>query len=226
MGILTLLQAKKFVTAEQLADRFAISVRTVYRDIKALNEINIPVSFENSRGYFIVQGFFLPPVAFSTEEANALLLLEVIAERFSDQSIVKHYKTALTKVKAVLKGVQKDKIEDLHSKIATLDTDGFRNDFAHLADIQNAIINRTILVLDYRDNHQRQTRREIEPIGVLFYAMNWHVIAWCWARKDYRDFVAHRIYRLSSPGHPFRKTDHPGLGDYIRSQEFFSRLLT
>ena len=75
-GILTYLQSKKYVTAEAIAEKFKMSVRTVYRDIKALNEQGIPVSFEQHRGYFIVQGYFLPPVSFSTEEANALLLME------------------------------------------------------------------------------------------------------------------------------------------------------
>ena len=73
-GILTLLQSKKFVTGEKIAEKFNISVRSVYRDIKALNEQGIPVSFEPHRGYFIVNGYFLQPVSFSTEEANALLV--------------------------------------------------------------------------------------------------------------------------------------------------------
>ena len=73
-GILIMLQSKKYVTAEKIADKFHISIRTVYRDIKALAEQGIPVSFEQPKGYFIVQGYFLPPVAFNSHEANALLL--------------------------------------------------------------------------------------------------------------------------------------------------------
>ena len=55
-GILTTLQSKKHVTALQLAGKYEISVRTVYRDIKALEELGIPVGFEQPKGYFIVQG--------------------------------------------------------------------------------------------------------------------------------------------------------------------------
>src|ERR1044071_5148751 len=98
-GILTLLQSKKYVTAEQIACRFEMSIRTVYRDIKALGESGIPVSFEPTKGYYIVQGYFLPPVSFSTEEANALMFMEAIAYGFSDKSIQTHYSNALTKVK-------------------------------------------------------------------------------------------------------------------------------
>src|ERR1700755_1431753 len=102
-GILTLLQSKKYVPAEKIADKFNISVRTVYRDVKALCEQGMPVSFEPNRGYFIVQGYFLPPVTFSSEEANALLLMETVVMGFADKSIQKHYSNALNKVKSVLR---------------------------------------------------------------------------------------------------------------------------
>ena len=90
-GILTLLQSKKYVPADKIAEKFKISVRTVYRDVKALCEQGIPVSFEQNRGYFVVQGYFLPPVSFSSEEANALLLMEGLVNSFADKSIKTHY---------------------------------------------------------------------------------------------------------------------------------------
>ena len=94
-GITTLLQAKKYVPAEQLATQFDISVRTVYRDIKALSEQGIPLSFEPQRGYFLVPGYFLPPVSFTPDEANALLL-ETIAATLAAQSIRAHSDTAFS----------------------------------------------------------------------------------------------------------------------------------
>ena len=97
-GILTLLQSKKYVTAEHIAEKFGMSVRTVYRDIKAIGEQGVPVSFEPNRGYFIMQGYFLPPVSFTSEEANALLLMEYLVPGFADKSIHTHYSTALSKV--------------------------------------------------------------------------------------------------------------------------------
>ena len=78
-GILTLLQSRKFTTAEKISDKFGISVRTVYRDIKALGETGVPVSFEPNKGYFIVEGYFIPPVSFNTDEASALMLMESLA---------------------------------------------------------------------------------------------------------------------------------------------------
>ena len=121
-GILTLLQSKKYATAEKIAEKFNISVRTVYRDIKALAEQGIPVSFEQPKGYFIVQGYFLPPVAFTSEEANALLLMESLVYGFADKSIQMHYSNALNKIKSVLRNSQKEKLEILNNNIKLQDT--------------------------------------------------------------------------------------------------------
>src|SRR5437762_10022182 len=116
-NILTLLQAKKFVPAEKIAGKFNLSVRTVYRDIKALGESGIPISFEPQRGYFIVQGYFLPPVAFSKEEANAFLLMEAIVSGFADKSIQTHFSNGLNKIKTVMRPSDKDRIESLAANI-------------------------------------------------------------------------------------------------------------
>src|ERR1700744_6538963 len=118
-GITTMLQSKKHVAAEQIAEKFGISVRTVYRDVKALCAQGIPVSFEQNKGYFLVQGYFLPPVSFTPEEANTLLLIEKIIYSLADKSIRAHYATALNKVKAVLRKPELDRIEQLSGSIKT-----------------------------------------------------------------------------------------------------------
>lgn len=215
LGILTILQSKKFVTAEHLAKRFEISIRTVYRDIRALDEIGIPIAFEPNKGYNIVQGYFLPPVTFTTEEANALALMGAIAHRFTDNSIQKHYETALQKVTSVLKTSQKDSLNDFTQQIKTFKPDVLQNDFAYLSEIQSAISNKTILRLDYQNFSSQLSVREVEPIGLLFYAMNWHVIAWCWNRNEYRDFRASRIIKLYPTNAGFKKSDHISLNDYL-----------
>lgn len=215
-GILTLLQSRKYVTAEQLAEKFSISVRTVYRDIKALGEQGIPVSFEQPKGYFVVPGYFLPPVSFSSEEANALLLMESIVYGFADKSIQKHYTNALTKVKAVLRGRQKEKLESLSSNIRLQLPPCFQNNFEYLSVLQNAISAKTILQIDYTNNQQESSRRQIEPIGLVFYALNWHLIGWCHMRQEYRDFRVSRIVQLKNTDLPFRKTNHMALNDYMQ----------
>jgi predicted DNA-binding transcriptional regulator YafY len=216
-GILTQLQSKKYVPAEKIAERFKISVRTVYRDIKALNEQGIPVSFEQYKGYFIVNGYFIPPVAFNSDEANALLLMESVVYAFTDQSIQKHYSNAVEKIKTVLRHSQKQTLENLNDKIKLQLPPCFKNDYEYLSLLQNAISSKTIILFDYKNNQNEVSRRKAEPIGLIFYAMSWHLIAWCHLRRDYRDFKVSRILRVSNTGIPFEKTDHIEVGDYMKT---------
>ena len=215
-GILTLLQSRKYVPAEKIADKFRISVRTVYRDIKALCEQGIPISFEQHKGYFVVQGYFLPPVSFSNDEANAMLLMEAVVTGFADKSIQKHYSTALNKVKAVLRSSQKERIEKLNNNIRLQVPSCYVQNYEYLSLIQDAIATRNKLSLQYTNNANKASEREVEPIGLVFYALNWHLIAWCHARNDYRDFRVGRILKLSNTGIPFSKSDHIELNDYMK----------
>ena len=215
-GILTLLQSRKFASAEKIADKFKMSVRTVYRDIKALCESGIPVSFEPTKGYFIVQGYFLPPVSFSTEEANALMFMEAIAYGFSDKSIQTHYSNALNKVKSVLRTSQKEKVEMLSKNIRLQIPACFKYEFEYLSVLQNAISSKITIELEYKNNNNEISLRQAEPIGLVFYALSWHLIAWCLIRQDYRDFKVARILRLKSTGAPFSKTDHIELNNYLK----------
>lgn len=216
-GILTLLQSKKYVAGEKIADKFHISVRTVYRDIKALCESGIPVSFEQHKGYFIVQGYFLPPVSFTTEEANALLLIEGLVYGLSDKSIQAHYSDALTKVKSVLRTFQKEHIENLQGRIKLQLPASIKNDFEYLSVLQNAIAEKHVIHLTYKNLKEETTERTAEPIGLIFYAYSWHLIAWCHLRNDYRDFKVSRILELKDTGEPFKKAAHITVNDYMKN---------
>ena len=215
-GILVLLQTRKYITADKIAGQFEISVRTVYRDIKALIEQGIPISFEQPKGYFIVQGYFLPPVSFNTEEANALLIIERLVTAFTDKSIQKHYSTALNKVKAVLKTSQKETLELLSDNIQFQMHDCMKNDFEHLSVLQTSISLQKIIEITYTTNNFENSKREVEPIGLIFYAFDWHLIAWCHLRNEYRDFRVSRIEKIRCLDTPFRKTDHMKLSDYMK----------
>lgn len=101
-AILTILQSKRVVKAEELATHFNLSIRTVYRDIRALEEGGIPIGAEAGVGYFLTDGFHLPPVMFTHEEARALLLAGKFIEQQTDQGTAKSFNDALTKVRAVI----------------------------------------------------------------------------------------------------------------------------
>jgi predicted DNA-binding transcriptional regulator YafY len=216
LGIITTLQTKKYVSAESIAAKYGISIRTVYRDIKAIGEQGIPVSFEPNRGYFVVQGFFLPPVSFNSNEANALLLMQTVVERFADKSIQKHYASALDKVKSVMRLAQKEQLEELQNHIRLQTAFPGLNDFEYLSLIQEAIGARTILDIHYKKMNEEISRRRVEPIGLVFYAYNWHLAAWCHQRREYRDFRVSRMLKVINTHQPFSKTKHIDLNEFMK----------
>lgn len=214
-GILTLLQSRKYITADKISERFEISVRTVYRDIKSLQEQGIPVSFEQPKGYFLVQGYFLPPVSFNMDEANAFLLIERLVNGFADQSIRSHYAAALTKVKAVLKTTQKEKLEAMNQHIKLQIPECLTFNYQYLSLIQHAISENQMLRLEYKNAKEEASLREVEPIGLIFYAFSWHLIAWCHFRNQYRDFNLTRIVCLKNIEKAFIKKQHIPLSEYM-----------
>ena len=217
-AILTHLQSKKLVTAQEIADRFKISLRTVYRDVKALDESGIPVIGEAGSGYSIMEGYRLPPVMFTQEEASALLLGAKLAEHFTDASIRKQYDSALFKIKAVIRGVDKDYVENLEEHVAV-----FRSGVSHpelndrfIGQLQKAIVEKKVVHLVYMANHsQETTERDVEPIGLCYYGESWHLIGWCRLRSDYRDFRLNRIKRMEIKETSFAEKQHRSLQEYI-----------
>ncbi|CAH0997082.1 hypothetical protein EMA8858_03219 [Emticicia aquatica] len=214
-GILTLLQSRKYVLAEKIADKFKISIRTVYRDLKALSESGIPLSFEPNKGYFVVQGYFLPPISLSTEEANALLLMESMVYGFTDKSIQKHYTDALNKIKSILPTSQKEKAEFLTNNIKYQVPARLKQDYEHLAILQKTIASKTVISFAYKNNKEEISKRQAEPIGLIFYAFGWHVIAWCYKRNEYRDFNVSRMSDIEDTFQVFKKNDHIEVSDYM-----------
>ncbi len=219
MGIITQLQSKKHLTVGQIGEQFGISERTVFRDLKAIGEIGVPVSFEPDKGYSVSNGFFLPPISLTLEEANALSLAEPLIVRFADKSIQQHFGTALSKIKMVLSRSQQEKMAITQSSAAHFIPDKYAHlmpSTDYLSPLQNAIINQNIVRIEYLNMNEYHSIREVEPIGLTFYSLNWHLIAWCHSKNSYRDFRTSRIQNLKVTMQHFRKTGHIGLNEYLQ----------
>src|SRR5215210_7447960 len=119
-AILIQLQSRRIVKAQDIGDRFSISLRTVYRDIHALLEAGVPVIGEAGIGYRLMEGYKLPPVMFNEDEASALLTAAKLMQSMSDESSSKNYTLALDKIKAVLRGAEKDHLEEIDNHIAVV----------------------------------------------------------------------------------------------------------
>lgn len=221
-AILIQLQSQRIVTAEEIADRFEISTRTVYRDVKALMEAGVPIGSEAGTGYFIVDGYHLPPVMFTQDEAGALLLAGKLVDKLTDKSIRQAYTSALHKIKSVLHSEEKDQLEQLESNVQVFMRtrhDGPSSEFPDhfLAAIQRAVATKRVLKIMYTNSAGESSKREIEPLGVSYYGMAWHLIGWCRMRKEYRDFRSDRIRDLVDTGESFVGHDHISLKEYFQT---------
>ncbi len=216
------LQSKRIVKAEEIAKRFDISLRTVYRDIRALEEAGVPIGAEAGIGYFIADGYQLPPIIFTRQEAGALVTGEMLLEKFADKSLVKNFGSAMHKVRAVLKGTDKEYIETLETKMIvhrkmSKQPEQFPNRF--MVEVQEALVLQKVLNIEYFSGYNQSTnRREVEPLGIFFYNGRWHLLGWCKMRKDYRDFRIDRIKTLQILETTFKKRDRDSLQTYFNRE--------
>jgi predicted DNA-binding transcriptional regulator YafY len=216
-AILIQLQSRRVVKAIDIAERFGISLRTVYRDVKTLEEAGIPIIGEAGVGYSIMDGYRLPPVMFTREEATAFLTAEKFVEKMTDVSTTEHHKSAMYKIRAILKTSEKNLLEDIDNKIAVLKSHHqMRVDNKdHIQTLLNSIAQKKVINIDYFANHsQEHTKRDIEPIGIFYKDAYWHLIAYCRMRNDYRDFRVDRISHVRITEKHF-DSKHPTLKDYI-----------
>ena len=219
-AMLVHLQSKKIVKAEELSNRFNISLRTVYRDVKALMEGGVPIGSEAGKGYFIVDGYHLPPVMFTQDEASSMLLAGKFVEKMGDKSMKAAFESAMFKIKAVLSDPEKDHLEQLHSHVEiSVATRPVQQNFPDhfIADIQRAAVKKCVLEIEYSSNQEENTKREVEPIGLFYYSAAWHLIAWCRLRSGYRDFRADRIKHLVNTGKTFESRNLLSLQEYFKS---------
>lgn len=217
-AILIQLQSKKVVKAREIADRFNISLRTVYRDIRALEEAGVPIGAEAGIGYFLNSEFHLPPVMFTREEACAFLLAEKLVGKLSDAKVSNAFEGALYKVKSVLKNSEKEHLENLNNKIEVFNRNHLddSNQNLFLLDIQTALANKQVIKIDYRAYSNKQlSQRIIEPVSLCNYDMRWHLIAFCRLRNDYRDFRLDRLKSLSVLDERYTGADHLSLSEYF-----------
>ena len=221
-AILIQLQSRRLVKAQDIADRFGISLRTVYRDIKAIEESGVPVIGEAGHGYSIMEGYRLPPVMFTKEEAISFLTADKLMEKFTDAGSRNAFQSAMYKVRAVLRTSEKDLLENIEGHIEVLNQRGSLHEQPDLKlqqTILNSVAAKKAVSIHYFSNYKReQTSRVIEPLGLFFMGGQWHLIAYCRMRADYRDFRLDRIKALELTVEPFTKK-HISLQEYISKSE-------
>ncbi|HLO43318.1 MAG TPA: YafY family protein [Leadbetterella sp.] len=196
-AIVMQLQTKRILTSTELAAKFSVSVRTIYRDIRALEQAGVPVVTEEGRGYSLMEHYRLPPIMFSEAQANALILAEQLVLKNKDASFIKNYSEAIDKIKAVLGSNIKDKANLLVDRTRfSQNINGERNSH-NLSDLQFALTNFLVIEIEYTNELTETTQRKIEPFALLSTQENWLLVAWCRLRQEFRYFRLDRIQKIS-----------------------------
>lgn len=208
-ALLLQLQAHRVVQAPVLATTYAVSRRTIYRDLRTLEAAGVPLTSEEGGGFSLAEGYRLPPVMLTREEATALLTAEKLAEQFTDPPTARLTRAAMDKLRAVLRRADRDYVADVAPRIAVRSRHAppAGAPAAPPADARAVLLaglaGRQVVSLTYRAGYGQQlTARDIEPIG-LYFDLHWHAVAYCRLRRDVRDFRLDRIEQVHLRAEPF-----------------------
>ena len=177
-AILVKLQSRPVVTASEIAEQFGVSLRTVYRDIRALEESGIPVGGEAGVGYSLVDGFKLPPLMFNTEEALSFLVAEKLVSHQTDGDTYGLFRSGMDKIRAVLKTAEKDILHhfDQYIRISGSYSAPPAIPGNVLQPLLKGLLNKKQLLMTYRAGYNHQvTERTVEPQGMFFSRGIWYV---------------------------------------------------
>ena len=194
ISILTLLKSRRVLTATELSNKYAVSIRTIYRDIQKLIESGVPIITIEGIGYTLMEGYTVAPVQFTEKQANALVTAYHLVNKSNDSSFVTDFEEALTKIKSVFRSSVLEKSELLGDKIHVFDTRQESIASNALSEIQLAITNFKYIEINYQKaNDNNISFRKIEPCAIFSTENKWILIAWCHLRDDYRSFRIDRI---------------------------------
>jgi predicted DNA-binding transcriptional regulator YafY len=221
VAILIQLQSKKIVKAQELADRFEVSLRTIYRDIRTLEASGVPIYSEAGVGYALMDGYRLPPVMFTREEVSSFIAAEKLMQKFTDTSLGTHYASAMYKLKSVLRSTDKDWLSNIETKVVMQNAEPLFHDNSPntLAFLFESIAEKKQVILLYKTfESDETTSRNIEPVGVFHDHNNWYVVGFCHLRKDYRQFRTDRVQGIQKTEIDFT-LEHDSLETYLNKSE-------
>ena len=216
--LVQLIRGRRLSTAQFLAERMEISVRTVYRDVADLMAQGVPIEGEAGVGYRMRPGFDLPPLMFDHAEAQAMVAAVRIAKPRLDTALALQLDTALSKIMAVLPTAARaaaDSVTMYAPPNAPITLGGLVRD--RLEVLRVATETRHKLCVHYLDLKNERSERTLRPLGCFYWGEVWTLGAWCESRQNFRSFRVDRLQQVSVLNERFR--DEPGktLPDLLRS---------
>jgi len=211
LAIMLHLQARRYTRGEDLAERFEVSVRTVYRDVQALGEAGVPVVATPGYGYTLMPGYFLPPLMLTPDEAGAILLGAAFVAEQVDAPYRQAVESARQKIEKLLPEATRDEVEFLRDTLRFVARAAPPDSAieARLSTLRRAIQRRQVLRLTYQARHGEPSARDVEPHGLVSVSGRWIMAAYCRSREDMRHFRLDRIDAVASTGERFtRRTEY------------------
>jgi len=201
--------ARKPVTAAAIAAQLEVTIRSIYRDIAALQAMRVPIEGERGIGYILRPGFTLPPLMLSIEETEAIVLALALLDRTGDTELRRAAKRVNRKIAAVVPEPlgRTFSADALHA----WGTVAPAPDAVDLALVRRAIRDEQKLLISYRDEAGNATQRVIRPIALIYYSQTANIVAWCEMRDAVRNFRADRVSHCEA-----RDDFFPGQGDLLR----------
>lgn len=214
-AILIQLQTKRVLVAKEISERFGISLRTVYRDIRTLQNAGVPIGSQNGKGYFLVSDFHLPPIMLTEEEVNTLVIAEKLIHNQGDLSLRKDFTELLIKIKSVLKEDLKENYEKLEKRVAPSHIK-VPYESNSLSDFKRAITKNLSVKIKYHSISKDEiTERSLLPLGVYFSNKAWVLVAFCCTKNGNREFRLDRILDYTVGPETFSDKENFDLTEYF-----------
>jgi predicted DNA-binding transcriptional regulator YafY len=203
--------------ARQLAETLGVSLRTVYRDVADLQLSGVPIEGEAGVGYVLRKGSDIPPLMFTADELEALVVGTRFVRAFAGTKLAESAQTALMKIEAVLPPELRER--SARTRIyAPIWRDEYKLAFAVRIDrLHAAIEGRQVLQLAYRDEGGNISTREVEPLCLAFWGGKWTLGTWCRLRENFRNFRPDRIDEVAETGELFDELAGRNLDAYLRA---------
>jgi predicted DNA-binding transcriptional regulator YafY len=208
------LRARGVCRAEDLADYFEISMRTVYRDIAHLQGSGLPIEGEAGVGYLLRPGFDLPAMTFTFEQLDALAMGLSFVEAAGDTSLSQAAAEVRAKLQATLPEPDLRKLEN--APMFASRRDGRASPFTKI--VRRAIRDSSVLQLEYRDEARKLSSRRVRPLAIWAFTDGWLFAGWCELRKDFRAFRFDRISAVEETGERFDDNPKQNLRAYLATK--------
>lgn len=215
-ALVQLIRGRRLSTAAWLANRLEVSLRTVYRDVADLQAQGVPIEGEAGVGYRLGQGFELPPLMFTADEARALAVATRMAQQWLDPALALAAGDAMSRVRSVLSQrmrTEVDRTAMLFPPVGLSPVAGQR-----LQRLREASDSRQVVAMVYRDAADRPSQRSVWPLGCFFWGQVWTLAAWCELRQDFRTFRVDRVASLDLLDRRFPHTPGRTLADLLRRE--------